>query len=86
MKVTSVDLPKDELFAAIGLRIPSPGQNAGKSNNLGAFSLFKDARYSYDSPDRFSVWVGNDKGVEIRYVLVRTGISWKLGNIVIPVR
>ncbi|ABC78003.1 DUF2939 domain-containing protein [Syntrophus aciditrophicus] len=47
--------------------------------------LFKNARYSYDSFSKFSVWVPNDKGEELRFVLKREGFSWKLVNIVIPV-
>ncbi len=47
--------------------------------------LFKDARYSYDSTSKFSVWVPNDNGEEIRFILRRSGIEWKLANIVIPI-
>ncbi|MBT5420253.1 MAG: DUF2939 domain-containing protein [Candidatus Cloacimonetes bacterium] len=46
--------------------------------------LFKNARYSYDSTSKFSVWVPNDDGEEIRFVIRRNGIEWKLANIVIP--
>lgn len=47
--------------------------------------LLKNARYSYDSFSKFSVWVPNDKGDELRFVLKREGLSWKLVNIIIPV-
>jgi DNA-directed RNA polymerase subunit M/transcription elongation factor TFIIS len=43
--------------------------------------LFKDARYEYDSIDKFSIWVPNDDGDEIRFVIRREGIKWKLVNI-----
>ncbi|GMR06065.1 MAG: DUF2939 domain-containing protein [Gammaproteobacteria bacterium] len=46
--------------------------------------IFKNARYSYDSTSKFSVWVPNDNGEEIRFVIQRTGFDWKLANIVIP--
>jgi len=48
-------------------------------------NLLKNARYSYDSFSKFSVWVPNDKGEELRFVLKREGLSWKLANVVIPV-
>ncbi len=46
---------------------------------------FKDARYSYDSANSFSVWVQDLEGKEIRFVLLRYGINWKLTNIIFPV-
>ena len=45
---------------------------------------FKNARYSYDSINKFSIWVPTDEGEEIRFVLSRTGLSWKLSNIMVP--
>jgi len=48
-------------------------------------NLLENARYSYDSLSKFSVWVPNDKGEELRFVLKREGLSWKLVNVVIPV-
>lgn len=46
--------------------------------------LFSNARYSLDSAHKFSIWVKDDKGKEIRFVLTRYGLSWKLTNIIIP--
>jgi hypothetical protein len=46
--------------------------------------LFRDARMTYDSLNKFSVWVPNDAGGETRFVLKRDGLSWKLVNMVIP--
>jgi hypothetical protein len=40
--------------------------------------LFRNARYSYDSLNRFSVWVPTETGDEIRFILQRDGFSWKL--------
>ena len=48
--------------------------------------LLKDARHSFDSPSQFSVWVTEIKGGEIRFVLNRDGLAWKLTNIVFPVK
>jgi hypothetical protein len=46
--------------------------------------LFKNARFSYDSTSKFSIWVPYDKGEEARFVLQRDGLSWKLVNLIIP--
>lgn len=46
--------------------------------------LFKNARYSYDSLDKFSIWMPNEQGGETRFVLARQGLSWKLVNIIMP--
>lgn len=45
---------------------------------------FKKARYIFDSMSKFSVWVPNEKGEEVRFVLTRNALDWKLSNIVIP--
>jgi hypothetical protein len=46
--------------------------------------LFKNARHSYDSLSRFSVWVPGQDGRETRLVLQRDGLSWKLVNVILP--
>ncbi|ADC64067.1 DUF2939 domain-containing protein [Allochromatium vinosum] len=46
--------------------------------------LFKNARHSYDSLSRFSVWVPGQDGRETRFVLQRDGLSWKLVNVILP--
>lgn len=46
--------------------------------------LLKNARYTFDSIDRFSVWVQNDQGEELRLVLARDGLSWTLINLIVP--
>ena len=48
--------------------------------------LFKNARYTYDSLNSFSVWVPTDTGDEIRFILHRDGImSWKLVDMIVPI-
>lgn len=47
-------------------------------------SLFSNAKFSYDSTSRFSVRVPDDQGREVRFVLQRKGLSWKLVNVIIP--
>lgn len=60
------------------------GETSGNSSSPKKDDLFKNARFSYDSVSKFSIWVPNDKGEEVRFVLKRDGLSWKLVNIVIP--
>lgn len=46
--------------------------------------FLRNARYSYDSLSKFSIWVPNDDGQEVRFVLQRNDFSWKLVNLVLP--
>lgn len=43
-----------------------------------------NVRYSYDSASQFSVWAPGSNGKEVRIILTRSGFSWRLSNIVIP--
>jgi hypothetical protein len=45
---------------------------------------FSNARYNYDSSEKFFAWVKKDNGGEIRFVLSRNWFSWKLTNIIVP--
>jgi hypothetical protein len=48
--------------------------------------IFKDAKYTYDSVDQFSVWMPTDTGDEIRFVFKRYGLgSWKLVDLVVQI-
>ena len=64
-----------------------PSENGGRGSKVppDRDSLFKNARYSYDSTSKFSAWVPNDEGEEARFVFRRDGLTWKLANIVIPI-
>lgn len=64
-----------------------PEQNQLDSDNKQGeqkWELFKNSRYTYDSLSKFSIWVKGDNSDEIRFVLTRSGVSWRLSNIVIP--
>lgn len=64
-----------------------PAKSVYKSSNpkeSDENELFRNARYTFDSFSKFSVWVPNNKGEEIRFVLGRSGIKWKLVNIILP--
>lgn len=45
---------------------------------------FQDARYTYDSMDSFSARITDSNGDEIRFILTRNQLSWKLTDIDIP--
>jgi hypothetical protein len=64
---------------------PSKNGSEGNTAPPNKESLFKNARFSYDSTSKFSIWVPNDKGEEVRFILQRDGLSWKLVNLVIPI-
>jgi len=59
---------------------PSSKSSEPKSNP------FQDADCNYDSIDKFSVRVKDDKNREIRFILTRAGFSWKLSNIILPLK
>lgn len=46
--------------------------------------VFKDARFTYDSLDSFSIWIPNAKNGEMRLVLQRRDLTWKLVNLTLP--
>lgn len=63
----------------------NPGMETGSLSNSNKDELFTNARYTYDSMSKFSIWVPNEKGEEARFVLKREGISWKLVNMIVPI-
>jgi hypothetical protein len=46
--------------------------------------LWENSRFSYESTDRFSIWVKGENGAEVRVVLKRDGLKWRVTNIVLP--
>ncbi|UHQ21328.1 DUF2939 domain-containing protein [Lysobacter sp. 5GHs7-4] len=44
----------------------------------------KDAKYGYESPSRFTATVANADGEPVVFVLTRSGLSWKLSDIRLP--
>ena len=85
-----VDGMVDSFVTPSGLAALMEGKNPSKGNHRGETpppkkdDLFKNARFSYDSMSKFSIWVSNDKGKEARFILKRDSLSWKLVNLVIP--
>ncbi|HOI16542.1 MAG TPA: DUF2939 domain-containing protein, partial [Geobacteraceae bacterium] len=58
-----------------------PQESTGKKSDL-----FKNASFSFDGISKFSVRMTINENKEIRYVLTREGLSWKLSNIIIPLK
>ncbi|MGB1342214.1 MAG: DUF2939 domain-containing protein [Pseudomonadales bacterium] len=46
--------------------------------------LWENSRFTYESTDRFSIWVKSENRAEVRVVLKRDGFKWRLTNIVLP--
>jgi len=63
-------------------RVNDSSRSSGHGHGI---ELFKNARYSYDGPSRFSARITAESGGEIRFVFTRDGLSWKLSNIVVPI-
>lgn len=45
----------------------------------------KDAKYGFESPSRFTATVANADGEPVVFVLTRSGLSWKLSDIRLPI-
>ena len=64
----------------------SRSRNPSKADQADRDDLFKNARYSYDSLNQFSIYVPTDTGEEIRFILQRDGLlSWKLVDMIMPI-
>jgi len=63
---------------------PKQIQSGDEKSTGNKRQLFRNARHSLDSANKFSIWVKDGKGDEIRFVLTRDGLSWKLTNIIVP--
>ncbi|MDH3347442.1 MAG: DUF2939 domain-containing protein [Desulfobulbaceae bacterium] len=62
---------------------PLSGSNVQRGGKDGG-DLFAEVRHSYDSHNKFSIWVTTDQQQEVRVVLTRKDFSWKLTNIILP--
>ncbi len=66
--------------------LQSEGPEQSPGSGTPRLDPFKNARYAYDSTSKFSLWVKDGNGGEIRFVLTRDGLAWKLSNIVVPIK
>ena len=63
-----------------------PAQPASEpANDVAKKAPFDNARYVFDNLNSFSIWVKSELGGEIRFVLIRDSLTWKLSNIVLPI-
>ena len=60
-------------------------RNPSNTDQANRDDVFKNARYSYDSFNRFSIYVPTDTGEEIRFILQREGLSWKMVDMIVPI-
>lgn len=89
---TVVDKFVDSFITPSGLSALMEGErhidnprNKEESGKIDNEKLFENARYVYESLNKFSIWVPNYKGEETRFILKRDGIEWRLVNIEIPI-
>lgn len=61
-------------------RAPAPGEDPEDDGE----KLFRNARLERETLSRFSVWVPDEDGDELRFVFRRTGLSWRLTSIELP--
>jgi hypothetical protein len=62
---------------------PAPGER-GRDADPSKRDPFARARITRDALDRFSMWVPDDSGGQIRFVLSLQGVGWRLTNVVLP--
>jgi Protein of unknown function (DUF2939)/zinc-ribbon domain len=88
--IDSFVIPSGLKNLAAGQAVPAEQTADSESSNHTSArehtpQLFHEARYRYDSLSNFSVWVGSRGPDQVRFVLSREGLLWKLTNIVVPV-
>ncbi len=66
-------------------RKQDPNPDSSSSSGKGKSRFLQNASFQYDSLSEFSVRTKDDKNREIRFILTRNGLSWKLSNIILPV-
>jgi hypothetical protein len=87
--VDSMVTPVGVMKLMSGQKIADAVQKSNENQSLNAQvpkELLPNARYSYDNLSQFSVWIKGNADEEIRFVLVRDGVDWKLTNIIIPMK
>ncbi len=74
------------LAALMSGETPAKGKadQSGTQKPIESQKLFENAHFGFDSTRKFSIRVPNDKGEEIQFLLTRSGLDWRLSNIIIP--
>lgn len=68
-------------FSAISEQLTDKIQNTNSNEKP---QPLRKMRYTFDGLSKVSAWVKNGKYAEIRFILTRDGLSWKLSNIIVP--
>jgi len=63
---------------------PLSGGSGSQNSQKQGEELFAGARHTYDSHNKFSIWVPTEQQQEVRVVLTRKDLTWKLTNIILP--
>lgn len=63
--------------------VPDAKQEGGRDESTDREPL-SDASMSYEAINKFSVRVKNEDGGEVKFVLRRRGIGWKMTDIIVP--
>lgn len=64
---------------------PASTASAAPTNSNWNSDAFSNARYSFDSTRKFSIFLPEEGGEdELRILLTRSGLKWRLTNIVVP--
>ncbi len=69
------------LTSLMGGKSNEVDQNGDSDKSGIDIPIFKDARYSYDSNDKFSIYVRNKNEGEVRFIMRRDGLSWRIVNL-----
>jgi hypothetical protein len=64
---------------------PGAGPQGTAGGDTSVRKPLEGAHYSYESLDRFAISVPTDQGEEIRFILTRSGLQWRLSGIEMPV-
>ncbi|MFD1143671.1 DUF2939 domain-containing protein [Larkinella insperata] len=78
----------DKMITPSGLAMMLKGERTPLGRNVSTLPATKDplstVRYAFDSFSKFSAYVPDKRGHEMRIVLSRDWFSWKVTNVVFP--
>lgn len=78
----------DKMITPSGLALMLKGERTPLGRNVSTLPTTRDplanVRYSFDSFSKFSAYIPDKRGNEMRIVLSRDWLSWKITNVVIP--
>lgn len=69
---------------ACGRGIHGGANTERKNDEVSDRDLFPNAQYSFESSRKFSIRTLYENGGEVRFVLTRNDLTWRLTNIVLP--